>query len=170
MYTPEQRLEGITKARLADNIALAKSSQPLHADDAAYTAFVCAAAGLAALPDYAAESYYELHSGKTIQQLEQELVDAVAATPAYEPNITPTVAGVPQSISALNGLLVLDAAGLAPAYEAWATSTDRTFAQKAFINKAMNWRRDDVTLISAAKALGLTDAQIDTLFVSATGL
>jgi len=77
---------------------------------------------------------------------------------------------VPDRIEALSGLLVLDSAGLSGAYEAWANSPDRTFAQKAFITKAVNWRRDDPTLVAAATSLGLTDAQIDSLFIQAAAL
>jgi len=79
-------------------------------------------------------------------------------------------ASVPEKIEALNGLLVLDAAGLSGAYEAWANSPDRTFAQKAFITKAIHWRRDDPTLAAAASELGLTDTQIDDLFIAASQL
>lgn len=77
---------------------------------------------------------------------------------------------VPDRIEALQGLLVLDAAGLSVAYEAWASSPDRTFAEKAFINKAMHWRRDDPTLLAAASSLGLSSAQVDALFISGAAL
>lgn len=75
----QTQLDGITKARLSANIASAQSGEELHADDAAYVAFVCAIVGLASLPDYAADSYADQHAGKTIAELEQELADAVAA-------------------------------------------------------------------------------------------
>lgn len=71
---------------------------------------------------------------------------------------------VPQEVTALQGLLAIDAAGLSGAYEAWASSKDRTFAQKAFINKAQVWRRSDATLTTAAAALGLGTGDIDNLF------
>jgi len=82
----------------------------------------------------------------------------------------PPPAPAPEKIEALNGLLTLDAAGLSGAYEAWASSPDRTFAQKAFITKAIPWRRDDPTLAAAASELGLTDEQIDALFIQAATL
>ena len=74
---------------------------------------------------------------------------------------------VPQQVTALQGLLAIDAAGLAAAYEAWATSPDRTFAQKAFIQRAQVWRRDDPVLQAAATAFGLTDENMDQLFAFA---
>lgn len=81
-----------------------------------------------------------------------------------EPYTTPTPE-VPERIEALQDLLVLDSAGLGPAYEAWALSPDRTFAQKAFINKATHWKRTDPTLLAATTALGLTSAQVDAFFI-----
>lgn len=77
---------------------------------------------------------------------------------------------VPQVIEALQGLLALNNAGYASFYESWANSPDRTFAQKAFINKALHWKRDDPTLNSAASDLGLTSEQVDSLFVLAATL
>lgn len=68
------------------------------------------------------------------------------------------------SVTALQGLLAIDASGLADEYEAWANDPARTFAERAFINKAQEWRRDDATLAGAAGALGLTDAQVDAMF------
>ena len=73
-------------------------------------------------------------------------------------------------VPALNALLAIDAAGLAPAYEAWATAPDRTFAERAFISKAQFWRRDDPTLVAAATALGLSAEDIDALFSAAAQL
>ena len=74
------------------------------------------------------------------------------------------------TVSALNGLLAINQAGLAASYEAWATDPARTFAQRAFIDKAQNWRRDDATLIAAATALGLTSEQVDNMFILAATL
>lgn len=76
-------------------------------------------------------------------------------------------AAIPESVPALNGLLALDNAGLSSDYEAWATDPARTFAERAFIDKAMNWRRADPVIASAAEALELSDDDIDELFISA---
>ena len=72
---------------------------------------------------------------------------------------------VPQEIAALDGLLALEAEGLAGAYSAWAEAPERTFAEKAFINHAQVWKRNDSTLIAAATAMGLSSEQIDALFI-----
>jgi hypothetical protein len=74
---------------------------------------------------------------------------------------------VPESISALGGLLTLDAAGLSSAYQAWALDPSRTFAERAFIDKAMTWKRQDPVILAAADAMGLTSEQVDALFIQA---
>lgn len=71
---------------------------------------------------------------------------------------------VPESIDPLQGLLAIDAAGMAGVYEAWATDPARTFAERAFIQRAKVWRRDDPLLQGATVALGMTSAQVDDLF------
>lgn len=77
---------------------------------------------------------------------------------------------VPQQIDALQGLLAIDQSGLADAYLAWASSGDRTFSQRAFIDKALLWKRDDPTIAAASTALGLTSEQVDSMFILAKGL
>lgn len=77
---------------------------------------------------------------------------------------------VPDSVPALAGLLALDAAGFGPQYQAWAADPARTFAERAFIDKAMTWRRDDPTVLAAAEALALGSEQVDALFIQAGAL
>lgn len=71
---------------------------------------------------------------------------------------------VPDSIEPLQGLLAIDVAGMAGAYEAWANDPARTFAERAFIQRAKAWRRDDPLLTGATEALGMTATQVDDLF------
>lgn len=71
---------------------------------------------------------------------------------------------VPSTISALQGLLAVEKGGLAAPYTAWAASPSRTFSERAFIDKAVTWDRNDKTLLAAATAFGLTSAQVDGLF------
>lgn len=77
---------------------------------------------------------------------------------------------IPQSVTPLQGLLALDAAGLADDYELWANAPERTFAERAFINRAQVWRRDDPLLQAGTGALGMTEAQLDQLFILAATL
>ena len=80
------------------------------------------------------------------------------------PEIYPVI---PREISALSGLAVIDGYGLADAYTAWATDPARTFMERAFIDKATVWKRDNTALLTAADALGLTREQMDAMFVRA---
>jgi len=77
---------------------------------------------------------------------------------------------VPQEVTALQGMLALDQAGLASAYETWANAPERTFAEKAFRDKAQTWARDNTVLQSAATDLGISDEQMDALFKRADTL
>jgi hypothetical protein len=77
---------------------------------------------------------------------------------------------VPQEVDALQGLKAIDAAGLSAAYETWANDPKRKFLEKAFINRAQTWRRDDPVLSAGAAALGLSAEQLDQLFVLAATL
>ncbi len=85
--TPEQA-EGLTKARLIAN--LSRKADEQFADDAAYAAFVCASAGIEALPTEALESYAAQHEGRTVAELTAELAvklagDETAPEPQPEP-------------------------------------------------------------------------------------
>ena len=80
---------------------------------------------------------------------------------------------VPQSVSRAQGKLALIQAGLWPAAIAFVDGiTDP--AQKAYAEVALNdtqeWRRDSPFLASAVAALGLSEEQLDTLFITAGGL
>lgn len=77
---------------------------------------------------------------------------------------------IPQEVTALQGLLAIDGAGLSSAYDSWANDPSRTFAEKAFISKAQTWRRDDPVLLAGATELGLDSIAIDGLFVAAAKL
>jgi len=81
-----------------------------------------------------------------------------------------TTPHIPISVTALQALLAIDGAGLSEAYEAWASDPERTFAQRAFITKALIWNRSDEVLNEGATALGLTSEQLDQLFVAASSL
>lgn len=77
---------------------------------------------------------------------------------------------VPQEVTALQGMKAIDAAGLAAAYTVWASDPERTFLEKAFIDKALTWERDNEVILAAQVALGLTDEQVDSLFILAATL
>lgn len=79
----------------------------------------------------------------------------------------------PTNISRAQGKAALIAAGLWPAVLAYvnaiADPTDKALAEVA-LNDTQDWRRDSLFLNSAATALGMTAAQLDQLFVDASGI
>jgi len=76
------------------------------------------------------------------------------------------------TVTALQGMLAIQAAGMVAGFNAWKASLDpiEDFATIAFFEKAQTWRRDNPYLIQGATALGLTEAQIDQLFALAATL
>lgn len=79
-------------------------------------------------------------------------------------------ARVPQAVARLQARLVLIGVGLWDAVTAYFQDPGRTAVELAFWEDAQTWRRDDATLIAAATALGLSEAQLDALFVQAVTL
>lgn len=67
-------------------------------------------------------------------------------------------------VTPLEGLLAIDQIGIAGAFAAWAASPERTFAQRAFLDKAQAWKRNDPVLSAGAAALGITQEQLDQIF------
>ena len=96
-----------------------------------------------------------------IRESDQALVSH--ANPAYlawlaegntpEPYVPPPAAPI-TVVDALQGLRAIGQAGLSAEYTLWVESPLRTFDEKAFINKAQTWKRDDPTLVAAAAELG----------------
>lgn len=82
------------------------------------------------------------------------------------PIVTPSI---PSEVTALQGMLAIDQSGLSAAFESWANDPLRTFAERAFISKALVWKRNDPVLIAGAQAMGITD-QLDQLFILASTL
>lgn len=75
---------------------------------------------------------------------------------------------VPQSVAPNNARKAIRAAGLKPAVDAWlATQSEDVQDDWEY---AVEIRRDSPTVEAAQIALGLTDAQMDALFVSAGAL
>lgn len=71
---------------------------------------------------------------------------------------------VPQEVTVLQAMKALDAAGMSAAYEAWANAPERTFIERAFINRSTHWVRTDPVMLSGAAAIGISEAQLDGLF------
>lgn len=175
IYTPEERADGITKARLTGSIARVQSGQQPYADDADYVATVCAAANLSALPDSAADSYAAQYANQTITELEQALADAIdkaTESPSAPDLPTPTVAGIPTRVSMRQARLALLGAGKLADVDAAIDAMPEPQKSAARIEweYAAEVRRDNAFVAGLAPALGMTDAQVDALFVAAATL
>lgn len=78
---------------------------------------------------------------------------------------------VPQVVSRAQGKTVLISQGLWAGVQAWIAAieddTQRALAEVA-VNDTQEWRRDSPTMIAAASALGITEEQMDELFIAAS--
>lgn len=173
----QTQLDGITKSRLAANIALAQSGADLYADDAVYLAKVCSDAGLASLPEYAADSYCQQFAGKTVQEMELELVAAVEAAMKVDkyPEGQPvtTVDSVPTSVEMVQARLALLGAGITSnMVEAVIDAMPEPQCSAARIEWEFRprVRRQSTLALAVGAALKLTDEQIDDLFRAAAKL
>ena len=158
----QTQLDGITKARILASIAEVQANKMPYTDDAAYLLHVCASA---------ADSYASQHAGKTIAELEQELAAAINKT-AKNPNApdlpTPTVAGVPTRVTMRQARLALLGAGLLDAVTAAVGKADK--AAQIEWEYAGFVERNTGLVPAMASAIGMTDEQIDALFVAAAAL
>lgn len=84
-------------------------------------------------------------------------------------DIAPYVQPVPGSITPLQARRALRAAGLTAAVEAAVAASGDANVQDAW-EYAIEFRRDDPMLAAIAKAIGMTDAQVDELFRAASVL
>lgn len=95
--------------------------------------------------------------------------DGSTFTAPAPPEVDP-VSAVPESISRAQGKAALVNAGYWAAVTAHVAAvedeTQRALAEIA-LNDTQEWRRDSAFLGTLAAALGLTDAQLDELFVAA---
>ena len=78
---------------------------------------------------------------------------------------------VPESVTALQGMRAVKAAGLVEQFIAWKTGLDpvHDFETIAFLDKAESWRYDDPILQDALDAFGIVE-QKDELFLLAATL
>lgn len=131
--------------------------------------------------------FYSPHTGEHIQTDDPAawMGRASVAAPVYDRSAagcfwrgdaweiipaSPATPPVPELLAPLQALLAIDAAGYSSAYEQWSRDPARTFSERAFIEKAQVWRRDDPILQQAAADLGIDDAALDALFIAAGGL
>jgi len=109
-----------------------------------------AAAGEAVFPDYATE-----------QQLRAAFPNHAAASQA---------ALVPDSVTSVQARLALANAGLLTGVEAWVAAQGTTSEAYLRWHYAERIYRTGPVITAAQAALGLTDAQLDALFIAAGGI
>lgn len=72
---------------------------------------------------------------------------------------------VPEKIRAVDGLLVLDMIGLLDSVESYVSSDIASRAEKIIYNREPFWFRNDALVEGLGSMLGLTNQQIDDLFI-----
>ena len=119
--------------------------------------------------DGAEVTFYDGESYKTAFPEREADWDALEASQNQQP-IAPTV---PQSLSRAQARAALILAGLIdqvqPAIDTIADPLQRALVQNDWDNRS-TFDRDNPTLLALAEALGLTDAQLDDLFVQGAKL
>lgn len=108
-----------------------------------------------------ADGYYEVDVSSGVPAWATDLTECpLRDSPKYEV----------LRITALQGLLAIKQFGLDTVFVAWAASPERTFEQRAFLDKAQEWDRYDPVLLVAADSFNLTVDQIDAMFAVAVTL
>jgi len=77
-------------------------------------------------------------------------------------------AAVPQLVSSMQAKVALSNAGLLSSVETWVNAQDAT--TQLIWSSAVSFNRGSALIASAAAALGLTPAQVDTLFTTAAAI
>lgn len=110
---------------------------------------------------------------QTLEEAAPALVDGSWLQQWTVRDLTPTELfdRIPKSVSALQGMRAIQAAGLVQAFLAWKATLDPVddFETLAFLDKAQNWVWDDPIIDDALARLGVT-AQKAALFTLANTL
>lgn len=85
----------------------------------------------------------------------------------YQPEFEET-REVPHKIPAVDGLLLLDAMGLLDKVEEYINSAQATRAEKIIYQRELNWYKNDALVQGLGRMLGLSNTQIDELFIQAS--
>lgn len=120
--------------------------------------------------DDAAQTWRAVEDDGTVSRFGFNRADFPDAQPPALPAYVPPPSVVPQQVTRAQGKVVLIKMGLwQQVLDFVAALTDQ--AQKAVAEVALNdtqyWQRSSPFLMQAAAALGMTDAQLDELFVQA---
>ena len=94
------------------------------------------------------------------------LASALPEGAVVEPYVAPPPP-IPQTVTRFQALAVLAAGGYLDTVRTYIATLDQDNVQRLAWENATNWERSSPTLNALAQMLGLTDAQVDDLFVAA---
>jgi len=95
------------------------------------------------------------------------IATAVPEDAIIEPYVAPPPP-IPQTVTRFQALAVLAAGGYLDTVRTYINTLDQNNVQRLAWENATDWERTSPTLNALATMLGLTDAQVDDLFVAAS--
>lgn len=107
----------------------------------------------------------EWHSTVNNEQYLQSIAEGNVPEP-YEPPVPPPDPPI-TSVTRFQALAVLAAGGYLPTIRTYIATLDQNNVQRLAWENAADWERTSPTLNALAAMLGLSDAQVDDLFIAA---
>lgn len=95
------------------------------------------------------------------------LASALPEGASVEPYVAPPPP-IPQSVTRFQALAILAAGGYLDTVRTYIATLDQNNVQRLAWENAADWERSSPTLNALAAMLGLSDAQVDDLFVAAS--
>ena len=112
-------------------------------------------------------NYYKVGTNETHSPESREFQEWLAAGNTPEPYVAPPPP-IPATVTRFQALAVLAAGGYLPTIRTYIATLDQNNVQRLAWENATDWERSSPTLNALATMLGLTDAQVDDLFVAAS--
>lgn len=119
--------------------------------------------------DDTAQAWVAIEDNSTIERFNFTRADFPDAQPPALPEYVPEVVAVPEVVSRAKGKIVLIRAGLWQSvldYVAAITDPVQKAIAEVALHDAQEWRRDSPFMVAISSALGVTEEQMDQLFVA----